>query len=87
MALAIIFVICATAMGITIVITSTDKEIRTKESYWKAKYETEHNNSVGILQLNREILDNTKDVLRINKELHVMLNERFKKEEQTDQGG
>ena len=84
MALAIIIIICATALSMTIVITNSDREIRTKDSYWKAKYEIEHDNSTDILKLNREILDNTRAVIRINRELHTTLNERVKAEEQTD---
>lgn len=84
MALAIIIIICATALSMTIVITNSDREIRTKDSYWKAKYEIEHDNSTDILKLNREILDNTRAVIRINRELLTTLNERVKAEEQTD---
>lgn len=86
MALAIIIIICATALSMTIVITNSERDIRTKDSYWKAKYEIEHDNSTDILKLNREILDNTRAVIRTNRELHTMLHAMLNenKEEQTD---
>lgn len=81
MALAIIIIICATALCMTVVIAEAYKKIQTGDSYWKAKYDIEHEDYMNIIELNADILANTKDVIRINKELHVMLNERFKKEE------
>lgn len=73
MALAIIFVICGTVMFITVVITNANKAIRMDESYWRMKYEADHENRANIIDLNQRILENTKEVIETNSELLKLL--------------
>lgn len=81
MALAIIFVICATAVFITVVITNANKAIRMDESYWKLKYEADHERSTNLIDLNQRILENTKEVIETNSELLKLLKQDVEEKE------
>lgn len=81
MALAIIFVICVTAVFITVVITNANKAIRMDESYWKMKYEAAHEDRANIIDLNQKILENTKEVIETNSELLKLLKQDVEEKE------
>ena len=81
MALAIIITICATAVFITVVITNANKAIRMDESYWRIKYEADHENRANIIDLNQRILENTKEVIETNSELLKLLKQDVEEKE------
>ena len=79
----IVFSICATLIGIVIAVSQTIENIRTHDSYWKAKYELEKSDMYSVLELNGDIIENTKNVIKMNEELLKMLKDQVK--EQTDE--
>lgn len=81
MALAIIIIICATAMVITMIITNANKAFRMDESYWKLKYEADHENYANLMDINQSILENTKEVIETNSELLKLLKQDVEEKE------
>lgn len=79
----IVFFICMTALGIAIIVSRTMENIETHDSYWKIKYEYEKSDLYSARKLNEDIIENTKNVIKMNEELLKILKDQVK--EQTDE--
>ena len=77
----IVISICATVIGVAIIVSRTIENIQTHDSYWKAKYELGKLNMLSVQDLNEEIIRNTKDVIKVNEELIGILKAYYKEKE------
>ena len=77
----IVISICATVIGVAIIVSRTIENIQTHDSYWKAKYELGKLNMLSVQDLNEEIIRNTDDVIKVNEELIGILKAYYKEKE------
>ena len=77
----IVISICATVIGVAIIVSRTIENIQTHDSYWKAKYELGKLNMLSVNDLNEEIIRNTDDVIKVNEELIGILKAYYKEKE------
>ena len=78
----IVIFICATVIGVAIIVSRTIENIQTHDSYWKVRYELEKSDMHSIHELNEDIITNTKDIIKANEELIGMLKEYYKEKEE-----